>query len=165
MYYLKALLLDPSFLSALLKVKCFQVETEELMCRSPTRTCFLPSSSPSVCFHFNKHSFSCNFLSQEEIAGGNHLSIFLALISVKTCTNVAMPICVDLISSFQLKAKCNRSLLGNPRRSAGMRGNECQGCLFPNSWRVSVLQGLTLQPVPRNRRKNRATEREGEMAF
>lgn len=60
------------------------------------------------------------------------MSIFFALVSV-----AAMPICVDHIFTFRLKAKCYHILLGNPKRSAGMKENECQGCLFSDSWRVS----------------------------
>lgn len=63
-----------------------------------------------------------------------------------------MPICVDLIISFQLKAECYRSLLGNPTRSAGMKENECQGCLFPNSWRVCPC-GAVAPTIPQGGRE------------
>ena len=90
------------------------------------------------------------------------MSIFLILVAVMTYTIVAIPICVDLIFSSQLKAKCYQSLLSNARRSAGMKENECQGCLFPN--RESV--GMKLQPIPWNRvreterQRNREAERD-----
>ena len=79
-------------------------------------TCF-PSSSVLLCASTLISTVSLKPFSQDEIAGGDHLSIFLPLISVQI---VAMPICVDLI--FQLKAKCYQcSLLGNSWRSAGMK--------------------------------------------
>lgn len=68
-----------------------------------------------------------------------------------------MLICVDLIFSIQLKAKCNRSLSGNPRTSVGMKENECQGCLFPSSWKVCPC-GVEAPPNPCKQTERRMAE-------
>lgn len=83
--------IDPSFLSPLPKLRTFMVKTE-LMCRLSTRTCFLVFYRPSLLLFASAliSKVPCTvyvqlqLFWQEEITGGIFLSIFLALVSVKT---------------------------------------------------------------------------------
>ncbi len=128
------------------------------MCRSATRNSFLVFYHPPVLMlasslisvvSLHRLLVIATFFTGRD---SGRQPFFLTLVSVKTCTIVAIPVCVDLIFSFQLKAKCYRSRLGNPRRSAGMKENECQRCLFPNSWRVSPC-GVEAPTNPQEQRE------------